>query len=113
MPNTAADKAILSSTGTIRRRSTSETKLSASFVEYLCSKTLRTSQSTNAGTTIRDWSRKYCAKLSALESAVMYSSQPEESITIESEAVGVVTVDILPLHAFRRSSQAFQSPRRM
>src|SRR5258708_6073543 len=43
----------------------------------------------------------------------MYSSQPEESMTIDLESVGVVTIDVLPLHAFRRAAKAFQRPRRM
>src|SRR6266404_5290611 len=38
----------------------------------------------------------------------MYSSQPDESMTIDLESVGVVTIDVLPLHAFGRPAEAFK-----
>src|ERR1700754_4309 len=69
------------------------------------SKIFRTSYRTMTGTRIRKSLSKYGAKRSALWSPVMYSSQPEESITTDSVAVVSVTVVVLPFQTLGHATK--------
>src|ERR1700747_1397744 len=58
-----------------------------------------------AGTRISRSPYKYTANNSALGSAAMYSSHPEESTTTASEALGMVTIIVFPLHPLSCAAQ--------
>src|SRR2546428_3963681 len=111
----AACRAREASSGISRspKHSAREKKRSAISRDPSRSSFLRTSYATIEGKKMSAEPSRHCANSAAFFPALKYSIHPEESTTKRSEALGVVTVFILPLHAFGDAAQLLDRARPM